>query len=448
MLQKTMSHARKPLGFLLLVLAPLMAVTAAAMQAQFPVSIGDPVELSSYTTGNQAEPDVEALADGRFLVVWGSVNVPGDDSENGIRGRFLTSDGAFSGPEMELNGIVEGIQRRPRVSALADGGFLSGWTSPDGGFVIIGTDQGAFVRRFAADGTPSGEEFQVNTFTDYYQNVSDIVATPDGGFLVAWNSVGSSGDDSSDWSIQARRYDAGDVAQGAQFQVNTYTSGTQYGARLARQPNGDFVAVWGGSSQVDRIVGRRLSSAGVPLDDPFLISSIGRQPELSMASDGSFVVAWGYRNGSYAYVEARRFNSQGMPTGDAFAVTDPSSERFFTYPELAHTDDDAFLVVWGERDVMAPGEGEIVGRPFAVDGSPLGSASPLLEVPLEHIVTEVALDISADQRMLVSWEVQIPVNEGPEGGVEVSVFGQGFELGIFVDGFESGTTDAWSNVMP
>lgn len=445
MLKSSTSGAQRPKGPLVFLFQTLlMGTLTAGLQAQFPVSIGAPMELSSYTTGNNAEPDVEALADGRFLVVWGGVNAPGDDSS--VRGRFLSSEGAFLGPEMTLNTVTEGIQRRPRAEALPDGGFLSGWTSPDGGFVMIGTDQGAFVSRFASDGTPNDEEFQVNTLTDYYQVVSDVVATPDGGFLVAWNSVGSFGNDNSGWSIQARRYDADEVPEGDQFQVNTYTFSTQYGARLARQPNGDFVVIWGGSRAADRVAGRRLSSAGLPLGDQFLISSVGRQPELSMASDGSFVVAWGYQDAqNYANVEAQRFDSQGMPAGKPFTVTEPSNDRFFTYPELAHTEDDAFLVVWGERQRADPTVGAIAGRAFAADGAPLGEAVRLQQVADGHIVTEVAMDIGADPRMLVSWETQTEV---PDGGIEVTVFGQGFELGLFVDGFESGATDVWSNAVP
>ena len=49
-----------------------------------------------------------------------------------------------------------------------------------------------------------GGEFQVNTYTTSAQRYPVVQARGDE-FLVAWTSLGSSGDDTIGWSTQARR---------------------------------------------------------------------------------------------------------------------------------------------------------------------------------------------------------------------------------------------------
>jgi hypothetical protein len=57
-------------------------------------------------------------------------------------------------------------------------------------------------------------------------------------------SEGSSGTDTSGWSVQARRYASDGSAQGAEFQVNSYTMNDQWIPSVAAAANGDFVVVW------------------------------------------------------------------------------------------------------------------------------------------------------------------------------------------------------------
>jgi hypothetical protein len=54
--------------------------------------------------------------------------------------------------------------------------------------------------------TPAGPEFQVNTYTTSVQRFPSVAAHADGDVVVVWDSLGSSGDDTSSYSIQAQRY--------------------------------------------------------------------------------------------------------------------------------------------------------------------------------------------------------------------------------------------------
>ena len=89
-----------------------------------------------------------------------------------------------------------------------------------------------------APGDALGREFRVNTFTTGVQAIPAVAMAPDGDFIVAWVSNGQDGDQSG---IFAQRFDAAGVAQGAEFQVNTYTTRNQINPAVAMDADGDFV---------------------------------------------------------------------------------------------------------------------------------------------------------------------------------------------------------------
>ena len=60
-------------------------------------------------------------------------------------------------------------------------------------------------------GTGSPAEFQVNTYTTDSQLRPSVAAAAKRAFLVAWQSYGSSGTDTSAWSIQGQRYSVADA---------------------------------------------------------------------------------------------------------------------------------------------------------------------------------------------------------------------------------------------
>ena len=99
-----------------------------------------------------------------------------------------------------------------------------------------------------------------------------MAADADRDFVVVWESPGSSGTDASGQSIHGRRYASDGSSQGAQFQVNSYTTSDQRIPAVAAAADGDFVVVWDsdGSSGPDThttsIQGQRFSvaAAGLP----------------------------------------------------------------------------------------------------------------------------------------------------------------------------------------
>jgi hypothetical protein len=93
----------------------------------------------------------------------------------------------------------------------------------------------------------------VNDYTTGDQTFATVLVEAGGGFVVAWTSNGSPGTDSSVHSVQARRYAADGFPVGGQFQVNSYTTGTQSFAVLADAGGGRLLMAWtsDGSSATD-----------------------------------------------------------------------------------------------------------------------------------------------------------------------------------------------------
>jgi Ca2+-binding RTX toxin-like protein len=78
----------------------------------------------------QWTPEVAALIDGRFIVVW--EDLAGDGSGSAIKAQVFTADGVRSGEVFTVNTSTAGDQRFPTVTALANGDAFVTWTDNDG----------------------------------------------------------------------------------------------------------------------------------------------------------------------------------------------------------------------------------------------------------------------------------------------------------------------------
>jgi hypothetical protein len=121
---------------------------------------------------------------------------------------------------------------------------------------------------------PAGAEFRVNTVTSGTQQLPAIALDGDGDFLVAWQSnsqelpTGVEG-------IFAQRYGAPGLPQGAELHVNTFTTGSQANPAVAADADGDVVVVWQGPVAgigANAIFAQRYSAAGVPQGGEFRVN--------------------------------------------------------------------------------------------------------------------------------------------------------------------------------
>ncbi|MBM6584540.1 hypothetical protein ILT44_30595, partial [Microvirga sp. BT689] len=138
-------------------------------------------ELTVQDTFEATAPDVAALTDGRYVLVWEQTNPLNDED---VKAKIYDpATNAFS-PEITIAG-GGGFQGDPAVAALPGGRFVVTWTDSTGDLADL-SGPGIAGRRFEADGSPAGDAFTVNASTRETQATSALASHPDGRFLASW----------------------------------------------------------------------------------------------------------------------------------------------------------------------------------------------------------------------------------------------------------------------
>jgi hypothetical protein len=181
-------------------------------------------------SGGAVWPAAAAQPSHHSLVTW----LARESGSYGIDGRRYDGDGVPVGPIFPIAEWQENV-RNHDTATESSGGIMVAWNSYSSG--IRG-------RRFGADGLPLVPDFAISALPPTYWSDVAVAIAPDGDVLVAWTSSESAGSDDSIYSIQARRLTSDGVPLGSQFQVNTYTTASQYHPRVAIAPSGEFVLAW------------------------------------------------------------------------------------------------------------------------------------------------------------------------------------------------------------
>ena len=154
-------------------------------------------------------------------------------------------------------------------------------------------------QRFASDGTPRGDAFHVSNDTAEYayrQFQPSVAADADGDFVVVWSDGRGYYEGSS---IRGRRFAADGTPRDEPFQVNSITTGSNSRTQpsVAADADGDFVVVWSysrGRYQGSVIYGRRFAADGTPGEPEFLVD--GTTPAPSDLTNPSVLAAGSYHN--------------------------------------------------------------------------------------------------------------------------------------------------------
>lgn len=301
--------------------------------------------VNTYTTSGQRSASVAVDSDGDYVVVWQSNGQ--DGSGYGVYGQRFNSSGTAQGSEFQVNTFTTAAQQAPQVAMDDNGNFVVVWDSA----FQDGAAGGVYGQRFNASGVKQGSEFQVNTYTTASQSVASVAMDKDGDFAVVW---GSSGQDLSAYGVYGQRFNASGVRQGSEFQVNTYTSGTQGVSRIAMDDDGNFVVTWNSATQdsgTSGVYGQRYNASGVAQGSEFLINTYttGAQSNSSVAMDGAgdFVVVWqsAGQDGGVNGVYGQRYNASGVTQGSEFLVNTYTTNNQGAVSVSMDQDGD-FVVVW------------------------------------------------------------------------------------------------------
>jgi hypothetical protein len=265
-------------------------------------TLGGEFQVNTYTTLGQMLPRVATASDGDFVVVWTSYGSYGSDTSSySVQGQRYASDGSAQGGQFQVNAYTSLVQAFASVAASDDGDFVVVWQ----GFGGYGTDTSLFGihgQRFASDGSAQGGEFQVNTYTPGFQQIPAVAVTAEGGFAVVWQSGGSNGSDTSGESVQGQRYASDGSAQGGEFQVNADTTGAQVYPSVAAEPGGGFVVAWqsdvssGTDASGESVQAQHYAADGTAQGAQFQVNTytpmVQGYPSVASGAGGEFVVAW------------------------------------------------------------------------------------------------------------------------------------------------------------
>jgi hypothetical protein len=376
-----------------------------------PLPAGGEFRVNAYTTNYQGHPAVAADAGGAFVVVWASNGLDGNFS--GIFGQRYDAAGQPVGSQFQVNSYTTNFQTNSAVAMDTRGAFVVVWESvgQDGSAV------GVFGQRYDAAGQALGAEFRVNTYTTGGQTRPRVATSGLPGFVVVWTSV----QDGSSSGIYGQRYDRDGLAIGSEFRVNTHTTGYQGRPAVAMDAGGGVIVVWTSNNQdgdSDGVFGQRYDAAGQAVGTEFQVNTYTSVDQLTPAvavdPGGRFVVVWGstHQDGSGLGIYGQRYDATGQTVGAEFRVNTYTTAYQFD-PAVAMAAAGSFVVAWVSNGQDGDGYG-IFGQRYDQDGQPLGS-----EFRVNTYTTSdeaaVAVTMDAVGNFVVVW--QSSIQDGDSDGV-------------------------------
>jgi len=295
----------------------------------------------------------------------------------------------------DINTIQGGTQS---VAVGADGRFVMTWEhySTDGNDIL--------ARLFDADGTPAGDAFLVNTTTANGQYQPSVAMSPSGSFVVVWETVS---DDGLRYDIFAQRYGADGTAQETEFRINADVDARRQYADIAMDADGDFVVTWRkftADFTESEVYFRRFDSAGTPLGDEVQVGdehSFLMSPDVAMASDGSFAIAWLEPTS----IRVQQFDAEGNELADPMTVNENTMADM---PTIALDESGGFVVTWyGSVDGDPSGDLNIYARRYLANGIPAGDQFVVHETNV-HRQWYPTVAMSADGNFVISWTTENP----------------------------------------
>ncbi|MDG3007422.1 Calx-beta domain-containing protein [Paludisphaera mucosa] len=398
-------------------------------------------QVNQVAEGGQYGAQTTTGPDGVTTIVWTDFGLDGDG--NGVYARRIDATGRPLGSQFRVNANTVGNQGAATVGSDAQGNVLVLWQDDQGGTSF-------FVQRFDPQGRKLGE----NTLlpgTAGIINYFSLRVLPDGGFIVLGNDVGAWGTaayrrytaagelaasstlplDRPGWSFQtfsgelpsamagnnlvvtwleirtqsipdvgtrydgrvwARRIDANGQAVGPDVLVVSKEAETDYQVAQNLKPavtglaDGGFLAAWyayspGGSA----FVGRRFDASATPQDrlitfSPTSSASYGHGDTVTLKqlSDGNILAAAVQETAFEADTsDFRVFNPEGDPLTPRISM--PSVTAYYLgNVRIAPTGGSSFVIAWGDQ-ANPPYNGEIYAQAFA-DVSTIGFTTSAIRV--------------------------------------------------------------------
>ncbi|HEV2865989.1 MAG TPA: calcium-binding protein [Allosphingosinicella sp.] len=314
---------------------------------------GNEILVNTTTQSAQLAPVTARLAGGGYVVLW--LGLFGDN-----RGQVFDSDGNKVGDEFAATA--------QSVAGLADGGFVT----------VSGDGNDVFVQLFDSDGDPAGPAFIANSAPDN-QQASSVAVLASGDFVVTWHDVSNAASGRID--VIAQRFSADGTKIGAEFRVNSLTSGFHQDSEVTALAGGGFAITW---EKDGRIEARVYDETGAPTGGEFAVSAATQfmdEPQIAALASGGFVVVW-TKNTSmtgpnmFEGIYGQVFDANGAAVGGERLIAAEGPATFLSL-DLAALDTGGFVVTWASasgdgsgtaiKAQVLDGAGQAVGGPLIVN---------------------------------------------------------------------------------
>jgi hypothetical protein len=297
-------------------------------------------------TGSQREPAIAGSQDGtHYFGTWTDLQASFD-----VQGRLADSTGIPLGDQFLVNSTVDGDQFDSSIAALSNSTWVVTFTDRS-------ADPGGDIRfrLFDSDGTPLGDDVAAIASPEFDDDRSDVAATADGGFVVAFHRDFGGGD----LDVLVQRYNADGTENGGRIIVDESTALNTQTPSIAGLASGGFVVAWdqlpvGGG--VPSVWFQRYDAAGAPIGDHVRIdqgSEFLSDIQVAALDDGGFVVA--YRDDSWRLngteITLQFFNADGSPRTGSILVND-ITDGFQLAPSLTVLSNGFVVVSWVSNAVL------------------------------------------------------------------------------------------------
>jgi CSLREA domain-containing protein len=352
--------------------------------------------------------------------------------------RRFRADGVPLDPtDRRVNTFTTGDQLSPDVAVDPNGNFVVVWSSSDG----LAPERAIRMRRFRADGTAlDPTDLRIDSAPGSTRAYPAVASDARGNFVVVWESVGSHGDDDDAHSIQRRAFLADGTPLDAQeLQVNVVTTSNQRGPDIAMAPDGRYIVAWY-SGQADpgdpsgqSVQARLFDGALDPPQFQVNVATYGDQtlPDVAMGEDGAFAVAFQSFVVSDTPLDSdvfvRRYDAAGTALDAGELLVNTYTPGPQEGPAIEADPEGNLFVAWTSQG-GSPGTDSsasaVVGRRLRRDGDPIDAADFQLNSLTSGYQAGPSVAVEIDGDLVATWSSATSAGSDPVESVQRRRFGR------------------------
>ena len=351
---------------------------------------GTEIQVNTYTTDRQSTPEILALGGGGFVVCWVSekqdVVTPGYSS-GGLYQQLFDASGAKLGPETQVNVYTPYHQFLQDYTLLSDGGWAVTWS---------GSENGIGLRLFNEDGTARTSEIHLSSQMSY-ASTSKVTELADGRLVLTWvgYAIGAASDGNVYYTLLTHQ---GDVI--AEQRVNSVTQGYQGLPNVVALDGGGWVIQW--TDQQTQLCWQQVfdtngSAIGAQAQIGGSLEGTQVDPKTISLDDGGWISFFTLNIATGSEIFSQRYDANGSTMGGLDRVnTETQGWQFM--PLVTKLSDGGWVVAY--RTYM-PGEDFYSFQAYFADGEKNGAETLLVN----GYAPELDLLALSDGGWLAKWLV-------------------------------------------